>query len=53
MRGGFVSELNDTNVFIVRNGEVLTPHAVNCLPGITRGTVIDLARQNGIGLRET
>ena len=28
---GFVSETNDTNLFIVNRGEVLTPTAANCL----------------------
>ncbi len=33
---GFVSETNATNIFAVRNGELLTPAAGSCLPGITR-----------------
>ena len=41
---GFVSETNATNVFVVKRGEVLTPHADSCLPGITRARVIKLAR---------
>ncbi|CAJ2628974.1 unnamed protein product [Trifolium pratense] len=39
---GFVSETNATNIFIVKKGRVLTPHADYCLPGITRSTVMDL-----------
>ena len=31
---GFVSETNATNVFMVKKGEVSTPHADYCLPGI-------------------
>lgn len=49
---GFVSETNDTNVFAVRRGEVLTPHADSCLPGITRRLVIDLCRRNAIPCHE-
>ena len=49
---GFVSETNATNIFIVKKGEVLTPHADSCLPGITRGNVISLARANDIPLVE-
>lgn len=49
---GFVSETNATNIFIVRKGELLTPHADSCLPGITRGLVIELAREAGIGVTE-
>ena len=49
---GFVSETNDTNLFIVRKGEVLTPHADSCLPGITRRMVLDLCAANGIPAAE-
>jgi branched-chain amino acid aminotransferase len=45
---GFISETNDTNIFIVRNGELLTPFADACLPGITRGMILDLAKEHGI-----
>lgn len=41
---GFVSETNACNVFMVKNGVVLTPHADFCLPGITRSTVINIVR---------
>ena len=40
---GFVAETNATNVFVVRDGELDTPLADACLPGITRGIVIKLA----------
>lgn len=45
---GFVSETNATNLFAVRKGELLTPHADSCLPGITRSRVLRLARELGI-----
>lgn len=38
---GFVAELNGTNVFLIRNNQVFTPHAHACLPGITRGLIIE------------
>ena len=41
---GFVSELNDTNLFMVSDGKLMTPHADSCLPGITRGLVIESAQ---------
>ena len=41
---GFVAETNATNAFLVRGGVLCTPHADSCLPGITRGAVIALAR---------
>jgi len=49
---GFVSETNATNVFLVRRGALFTPHADSCLPGITRGIVIELGRANGIDVTE-
>jgi branched-chain amino acid aminotransferase len=49
---GFVSETNDTNLFVVRKGVVLTPHADSCLPGITRRMVLDLCAANGIPAAE-
>ena len=45
---GFVSETNDTNLFIVRDGAVLTPHADACLPGITRRMILDICAENDI-----
>ncbi|MCB9082651.1 MAG: aminotransferase class IV [Lewinellaceae bacterium] len=41
---GFVSEANSVNVFCVRKGIVYTPHADNCLPGITRSLVLELCQ---------
>ncbi len=49
---GFVSELNDTNIFMARNGALFTPHADACLHGITRKLVIDIARSSGIPIEE-
>ena len=45
---GFISETNDTNIFIVINGEIHTPTADSCLPGITRNMIIDIAHNEGI-----
>jgi branched-chain amino acid aminotransferase group I len=45
---GFVSETNATNIFVIKKKRLLTPHADACLPGITRGIVIQIARDNGI-----
>ena len=49
---GFVSETNATNVFLIKRGALLTPHADSCLPGITRGVVIQIARAEAIPLVE-
>ncbi|MEO0471983.1 MAG: aminotransferase class IV [Bacteroidota bacterium] len=49
---GFVAEANATNLFMVSNGEVHTPLAEACLPGITRGLVMEICRNNDIPLHE-
>lgn len=49
---GFVAETNATNVFLVRRGVLRTPHADSCLPGITRGLVMEIAREAGIPVEE-
>ena len=49
---GFVSETNDTNLFVVQKGVVCTPHADSCLPGITRRMVLDICRQYELPTRE-
>lgn len=45
---GFVAETNATNVFVVRDGALITPHPDACLPGITRAIVLELAAAGGI-----
>lgn len=49
---GFASELNDTNIFMGKNGILFTPHADNCLPGITRQLIINIAKELGITITE-
>jgi branched-chain amino acid aminotransferase len=49
---GFISEANDTNVFIVQDGELLTPFADACLPGLTRQMILDIAKAEDIPGRE-
>ncbi len=51
-KDGFVSEANGVNVFCIRKGQVLTPHADSCLPGITRGLIIDICREKDIPVLE-
>lgn len=51
-KDGFVAEANGVNLFCIRNGVVYTPHAHACLPGITRGLVLEICRQNGIPAEE-
>jgi branched-chain amino acid aminotransferase len=49
---GFVATCNSTHFFIVRDGELWTSSGDFCLGGITRGIVLELARGNGIVVRE-
>jgi branched-chain amino acid aminotransferase len=50
---GEVAECTADNIFLVRNGVILTPPTdAGILEGITRDAVIDLARQNGLEVRE-
>ena len=49
---GFVSETNDTNLFLVSNGTVRTPHADSCLPVITRRMILDICAAEKIAAEE-
>jgi branched-chain amino acid aminotransferase len=52
-RFGFVAECTGDNIFIVKNGSVLTPPAhMGALEGITRNTVLALAAAAGRDTRE-
>ncbi|MBX3414998.1 MAG: branched-chain-amino-acid transaminase [Pirellulales bacterium] len=51
---GEVAECTGDNIFLVRDGVLLTPPVdAGILEGITREAVMDLARQAGIEVRET
>jgi branched-chain amino acid aminotransferase len=46
---GFVAECTGDNIFLVRNGQIHTPPlSAGALYGITRGVVMDLAKEAGI-----
>lgn len=49
---GHVLEGVSSNVFVVNDGILLTPPVEHCLPGITRGRVLELAREAGISTAE-
>jgi len=50
---GYVAEATGDNIFLVKNGVLITPPAhVGLLEGITRNAVMDLARQKGIPVEE-
>lgn len=49
VRDGFIMEATAANVFLVKNGRLITPQLSNyILPGITREAVLDLAAAEGI-----
>ena len=49
---GFIAELNGSNLFMVKNGKVITPFAHACLPGITRNSVIEMCQKHNIEISE-
>jgi branched-chain amino acid aminotransferase len=50
---GYVSEGSGENIFLIRDGKMLTPPlGASVLPGITRDTVVTLARSLGIEIVE-
>lgn len=49
---GLVAELTGANFFMIRNGEIHTPTPDCFLNGLTRQTVIDIARDKGIKVIE-
>lgn len=50
---GFVAEGSGENIFYVKDGVLYTPHPYSILLGITRDTVMRLAEDLGILVRET
>jgi branched-chain amino acid aminotransferase len=51
-QNGFATETSGANVFVVRNGAIFTPPLTSALEGITRDTVITLAKAAGISVSE-
>ena len=49
---GYVAEGTGENLFVARDGVVKTPPVVNILGGITRRTVIDILRHEGVPVHE-
>lgn len=51
---GHVAECTGENIFLYRHGKILTPQAAECiLEGITRQSIIDVARDLGYTVEET
>lgn len=52
-QAGFVAEGATDNLFIVKNGVLKTPPAIDgALEGITRGVVLEIAREKGLAVTE-
>ncbi len=49
---GYVAEGSGENIFIVRNGVIYTPDLTSALEGITRDTIVQLAAEIGVEVRE-
>ncbi len=49
---GFVAEGPGANIFLIRDGKLVTPPAGNILPGITRATVIEICHELNIPVEE-
>ncbi|MCA1806049.1 MAG: branched-chain amino acid transaminase [Xanthomonadaceae bacterium] len=49
---GFVAEGSGENFFLVRDGVIYTPELTSALDGITRDTLLHIAREEGIEVRE-
>lgn len=50
---GYCAEGPGENLFIVKDGKLLTPELGNILPGITRRSIIEIAKNEGIEVEET
>jgi len=49
---GYISEGSGDNLYIVKNGEILTPYTLNNLRGVTRMVVLEIAASLGITVKE-
>ena len=47
-----MAEGSGENFFLIRNGKLYTPELTSCLEGITRDTIMTLAREAGIEVAE-
>jgi branched-chain amino acid aminotransferase len=51
-KNDFVAECSAENFFIIKNNTLMTPTKENCLDGITRASILELAKEKGFETRE-
>jgi branched-chain amino acid aminotransferase len=51
-QNGYISECTTSNIFFIKDKKLTTPKTTNCLNGITRQTVIEIAKSNNIEVIE-
>ena len=49
---GYVAEGSGENIFIYRDGVLHTPELTSCLEGITRQTILDFCKDEGVPVKE-
>ncbi len=49
---GYVAEGSGENIFVVRDGNLITPELTSCLEGITRDSIFVLGREMGLSIDE-
>ena len=49
---GYVAEGSGENIFVVRNGKILTPELTSALEGITRDTIMQFMAELGLDITE-
>lgn len=51
-RNGFITEGSKSNIFMVRDNELITSPLEDVLPGVTRGSIMELCKKNNISFKE-
>jgi branched-chain amino acid aminotransferase len=49
---GFVAEASGENIFVIKEGVIKTPPVTGILPGITRASIMTIARDMGLAVQE-
>lgn len=51
-RNGNITEGSRSNIFMVKGDNIITPPLEDVLPGVTRGIIINICKQNGLNIEE-